>query len=249
MPWSHDRTKISKRQAMERQPRPGWQELGVASRQGRDQERVQRQRAERDGGAPVLREARDERSDGTDAGLRVDDQAHDVRHEESRDEDPQVVVPREDPLRQLPRRLVVRVAEHEADGHLQRRAAAGSRCRWPGPRARSAARPGDRSTPEGSGRWRRSGRSRGGTPARPPRASTCGTGPAERGRRDRRAADVNGHGNPPAVLASHGYESPTGEKVSAGREFRAMPRCRAGRVARRRPPGRAARRGRPSERR
>ena len=98
---------------------PGRQESRVACADCRQQERIQRHRAERDRRAAVGRQARNERAGDADAGIRIEHDADDVDEQERHDEDPQVLVPREDPLRQLPGRLVGRMAQDQAERDLE----------------------------------------------------------------------------------------------------------------------------------
>ena len=103
------------RQPVELQPPAGRQQLGVARGQAGHQEGVHRQAAQGHRHRPIGRQARHERALDADPGVRVEDDADHVGGQEGHHEHEQVLVPREQPLRQLPGRLVDRVAEDEAE--------------------------------------------------------------------------------------------------------------------------------------
>ena len=78
--------------------------------------------------------------------------------EKGEHEDPQVLVPRKEPLRELPGRLVGRVAQDQPERDLDGQQQEGQRSRWLGRRATGAAGPGSPRWPGRSGPWRRRSR-------------------------------------------------------------------------------------------
>lgn len=123
---------------MEREPEAGREELRVPGGQAGREEDVAGQAAEPDGRAAVAREARDERAPQADPGVRIGDEARDVGAEEGEHEDPELLVPRGEVLRDPPPRLVGRVAEEEPEDDLGGEEEVGG----------DPARPGDEPDPE-----------------------------------------------------------------------------------------------------
>src|SRR6185369_18007984 len=103
---------------MDRQPGAGRQELRVARGESGHEQPVESECPDRDGRAAIARQAWNERPADPDSRVRVDDDADDVGAEEAEDEQPDILVPREQALRELPGRLVDGMAQDQADDDL-----------------------------------------------------------------------------------------------------------------------------------